>query len=241
MAQYKKGIETKHRIILSSKKLFYQHGYSKTSCKAICDDAGVNVGLIPYYFKNKNSIASVIYTYFLIEIKELVQRILVEQNIPYELKYATAVENWVYMTLLLEDENYKRFYYEICRDNVLIDENTRVVEFFYKLHNNKYRLGFTSNEIKLIRVVAVSSGMGLVEKYVQGYFDMSLKDLVEYKIRIMYREMGLSPEAVDDIIKVSYEWFQWMDIELKENFQVQRKKVSDPLSSDPLPELKIAD
>lgn len=223
MAQYKKGMDTKHRIILSSKKLFYQRGYSKTSCKAICDDAGVNVGLIPYYFKNKNSIASVIYSYFLIDVKDMVQRILQEQNVPYELKYATAVENWVFMSLLLKDERYKQFYYEICRDNVLIDENTRVVEFFFKLHNNKYRLGYNNNQIKLIRVVSVASGMGLVMKYVEGYFQMTLEELIEYKIRIMYREMGHTPADVDDIVTTSYQMFQYMDIELGENFQLIKK------------------
>lgn len=224
MAQYKKGIDTKHRILLSSKKLFYLGGYTKTSCKAICDDAGVNVGLIPYYFKNKSSIASVIYAYLLIEVKEIVQRFFAEQNMVYELKYATAVENWVYMTLLLKDDHYRRFYYEICRSNVLIDENTKVLEFFYKLHNNKYRLGFTTNEIKLIRVVAVSAGMGLVEKYVEGYFDMSLEELIEYKIRMMYRELNHTPEDIDDIIKTSYDLYSKMDITLEENFRLQRKR-----------------
>ncbi|MBF7097058.1 TetR/AcrR family transcriptional regulator [Alkalibacter mobilis] len=223
MAQYKKGMETKQKIINSSKKLFYQNGYEKTSCKAICDDAGVNVGLIPYYFKNKNRIASIIYTYFLIDVKDMVQKILVEKNIPYELKYATAVENWVYMSLLLSDDNYKRFYYEICRANVLIDENTRVVEFFYKLHNNKYRLGFTANEIKLIRVVSSAASMGLVEKYVQGYFDMELDDLIAYKIRVMYKEMDMTKDVVDDIIEKSYKIFKEdINIALKENFRLYR-------------------
>ncbi|QSX08979.1 helix-turn-helix transcriptional regulator [Alkalibacter rhizosphaerae] len=224
MAQYKKGIETKHRILSSSKKLFYQKGYTQTSCKAICEDAGVNVGLIPYYFRNKNSIASIIYSYFLIDVKEMVQKIILEQGIPYELKYATAVENWVYMSLLLKDDRYKRFYYEICRDHVLIDENTRVIEFFFKLHNNKYNLGFTSNEIKLIRVVSVAAGMSLVEKYAQGYFDMSLESLIEYKIRIMYRELNHTPKDIDEIIKTSYEIFQNLDLVLMENFRLQRKK-----------------
>ncbi|NTW72294.1 MAG: helix-turn-helix transcriptional regulator [Eubacteriaceae bacterium] len=219
MAYYKKGIDTKQNIIDTSKRLFYEKGYSSTSCKLICDEAGVNVGLIPYYFKNKSRIASIIYTNFLIEVKDLVQNLLEKNNYVYELKYATAVENWVFMSLLLSDDHYKKFFYEICRENVLIDENTRVVEFFYKLHNNKYRLGFTNDEIKLIRVVSASSSMGLVEKYVQGYLDIPLDDLIKYKIRIIYRLMELPEETIDDIIIKSYEMYKKINIGIRNYFE----------------------
>jgi AcrR family transcriptional regulator len=232
MATYRKGRITKQRIINSSKKLFYQNGLKKTTCKAICDDAGVNVGLIPYYFKNKDSIASIIYTYFLIDTKEAVKLSFQKNKIDYELKYATAVENWVYMSLLLGDENYRRFYYELCRNNVLVDENTRIVEFFYKLHNNKYMLGFSNNEIKLIRVVSASSSMGLVEKYVEGYFDMPLEALIEYKIRNMYRIMELPMKDIDDIIKVSYDLFKnVVQIELSDYFRLSLVGSSSVISS----------
>ncbi|MFZ7133945.1 MAG: TetR/AcrR family transcriptional regulator [Eubacteriales bacterium] len=220
MAQYKKGMNTKHKILAVSKRLFYENGYVDTSCKKICEEADVNLGLIHYYFKSKKNIASIIYTYFLIDVKDLVKKIMTDTLDNYELKYATAIENWVYMSLLLKHEGYKQFYYEICRESLLLDENTKVIEFFFKLHNNTYGLNLTNNDIKLIRVVNAVSGMGLVEKYVEGYFDMSLEELIEYKIRNMYRLMKLKEEQIDDIIETSYRIFRDIHIGISDYFRV---------------------
>lgn len=224
MAQYKKGMDTKHTILTISKKLFYENGYIKTSCKKICEEAEVNLGLIHYHFKTKKNIATIIYTYFLIEVKDLVKNIMTNELNNYELKYAIAVENWIYMSLLLKNESYKKFYYEICKESLLLDENTKIIEFFFKLHNNTYNLNLTPNEIKLIRVVNATSGMGLVEKYIEGYFDMTLEELIEYKIRNMFRLMNLSKDNIDEIIQNSYEIYKKMNIGISDYFKVYEIK-----------------
>lgn len=220
MAQYKKGMETKHKLLSFSKKLFYEKGYTSTSCKNICEEANLNLGLIPYYFKSKKNIASVIYSYFLIDVKELIKNIMTNKLHNYELKYATAVENWVFMHLLLDDDNYRRFYYEISKENLLLDENTKVIEFFFKLHNNTYRLNLSNNEIKLIRVLNAMSSMGLIDKFVEGYFDMTIDELIEYKIRHMYSLMKIDSKEIDDIVDTSYNIFQGLNIGIRDYFRV---------------------
>ncbi|AOY77841.1 TetR/AcrR family transcriptional regulator [Clostridium formicaceticum] len=220
MAQYRKGMDTKHKILFVSKKLFVENGYIDTSCKRICEEADVNLGLIHYHYKSKKNIASIIYTYFLIEVKDFVKRIMSEKFHNYELKYATAVENWIFINLLLSDERYKRFYYELCKENFLIDENTKIIEFFYKLHVNTYNLNITTNEVKLIRVANAALTMGLVAKYVENYFDMTLDQLCEYKIRNMYRFMKLKEDQIDDIVNVSYDTYKKINVKLTDYFKL---------------------
>ncbi|MPW24434.1 TetR family transcriptional regulator [Alkalibaculum sp. M08DMB] len=220
LAQYKKGMDTKHKILQVSKKLFVDNGYVKTSCKMICEEADVNLGLIHYHYKSKKNIASIIYAYFLVEVKELVKRYMTEELHNYELKYATALEHWIFYGLLLGDNRYKIFYYEICKENLLVDENTKILEYFYKLHVNTYNLNISANEIKLIRVSGAALNMGLIQKYVENYFDMTIDELSEYKIRNMYRLLKLKEDEIDDIVEVSNNIYNKINIKLLDYFEL---------------------
>lgn len=233
MANYKKSADTKQKIIDASKKLFYEKGYTDTSCKEICDTAGVNLGLIHYHFKTKKNIATIIYTNTLLEVKELVRVHMIKAYGYYELKYGTALENWVYMTGFLDNKKYKKFYYEICKDNLLIDNNTSVIEFFYKLHVNKYKLNISPNEVKLIQVSSASISMGIVEKFVDNFFDMTLEELIEYKIRNIYQLMNLNVADIDDIVKTSYEMYKSLNIEFNEYFNVYSGSLEHKIFYEP--------
>ncbi len=46
------------KILTAAKKLFLQNGYAATTLREIAAEADVALGLIPYYFKNKESLAS---------------------------------------------------------------------------------------------------------------------------------------------------------------------------------------
>ncbi|RBP68992.1 TetR family transcriptional regulator [Alkalibaculum bacchi] len=222
MASYKKSAETKKKILDASKKLFYEKGYKATSCKEICELADVNLGLIHYHFKTKKNIASIIYANSLLEVKDLVRIKMNKIYRYYELKYGTAIENWVFMSGYLMDENYRRFFYEICQENVLVDERTDIIDFFYRLHVNIYNLDISPKEVKLIRVCVAAITMALVEKHVENYLDLSIEELIEYKIRNLYKLMKLSDEDINDIVKTSYDMYQNLNIEFGKHFEIYR-------------------
>lgn len=54
-------MDAKTSILAAAEVLFLEQGYKKTTVRQIAERAGANLGLIPYYFKNKENIARVIY------------------------------------------------------------------------------------------------------------------------------------------------------------------------------------
>lgn len=42
---------SRERILAAAVKIFGERGYDRTTVRAICDAAGTNLGLVPYYFK----------------------------------------------------------------------------------------------------------------------------------------------------------------------------------------------
>ena len=49
-----KGEDTKNKILYAARDLFFEYGFYKTTARMISDKANTNLGLLNYYFKNKN-------------------------------------------------------------------------------------------------------------------------------------------------------------------------------------------
>ena len=61
MKHNNRGSETKESILRAGRSLFYEHGYKATTARMIAGQANINLGLIDYYFKGKEEIATLIY------------------------------------------------------------------------------------------------------------------------------------------------------------------------------------
>lgn len=61
MAKYSKGVDTQKSILAAARRLFYENGYTETTTRQIASAAGINLGLIRYYFDSKAEIALHIY------------------------------------------------------------------------------------------------------------------------------------------------------------------------------------
>ena len=73
MGKYKVGKETKEKIYESSKALFYEHGYTSTTCLKIAKESGANVGLINYYYGSKGGLGIEVYNEVMSTIKAKVK------------------------------------------------------------------------------------------------------------------------------------------------------------------------
>jgi TetR/AcrR family transcriptional regulator, upper aerobic nicotinate degradation pathway regulator len=57
--------DVKMRILLAAKKLFARQGYDATTVRQICEEAGVNVALVSYYFGGKENVFNSLFELFL--------------------------------------------------------------------------------------------------------------------------------------------------------------------------------
>lgn len=112
MAQYSKGQETKSKIILSARKLFYEKGYRETSSRDISENAGTNLGLLKYYFGGKGELAILIYD----DIRQTFDRMTVEYEPSIQgadlFLFSSALE----LYLCHENHSFGRLYYELSSE-----------------------------------------------------------------------------------------------------------------------------
>jgi TetR/AcrR family transcriptional regulator, regulator of cefoperazone and chloramphenicol sensitivity len=50
------GIDARQRLIAAGLRLFAEHGFEKTSVRALAQEAGVNIGAVSYYFGDKQGL-----------------------------------------------------------------------------------------------------------------------------------------------------------------------------------------
>lgn len=108
MGKYSVGISTQNKILDCCRALFYKKGIAGTSYEEICTAAEVNRGLIPYYFKSKNNIATTIYQQFIESMEEQVNTLCGEDE---NLRFVTL--NALLYDLMKRDKRFCLFYNEI--------------------------------------------------------------------------------------------------------------------------------
>lgn len=90
-------MNTKDKIYNTAKRLYLENGYAKTPNTLIAREAGVNLGLVTYYFKTKDAIASAML------------------NDNYEILYEHVEKFLTTSDELLKLIAFSRLHYELCR------------------------------------------------------------------------------------------------------------------------------
>ncbi|MFZ7120513.1 MAG: TetR/AcrR family transcriptional regulator [Eubacteriaceae bacterium] len=221
MTTYKNGIITKNKILETCKSLFYEKGYKDTTYVDICENANVSPGTITYFFGSKKIIAIDIYSDLLMSIKENTKKYLLEKYNEYNLRVATSLEQIIFTELIYTDEHYKRFYYDICVDGLLLESYIDKMDYFFKLHSDEYHLGFDEMELRLLQTTTTSIALGVTKKWIEGFIgDLSPEEYSNYKIKIMYNLMGVSNDKIDEILKKAYEIYHELIINPVDSFCV---------------------
>jgi len=81
-------IESKQKLLIAGLELFAMNGFDGTSTRQICEKAGVNISLIPYYFNNKeglyNSVIETIAKKVFMQVEPIIKKIEIVDNISKE-------------------------------------------------------------------------------------------------------------------------------------------------------------
>ena len=138
---------TKTKIFLAAKELFYKNGYKRTSCTQISQAAGVNVALINYYYKSKLKLGVEVYNSFTRDLRDLMFKKVIETGFDYEPIVAVGIEYYIVTGLKKTDAKFEKFSTELCVENGLLDTE-HYVGFNVKYLKEKYDLDFSDDEIE---------------------------------------------------------------------------------------------
>ena len=103
-----KGEETKNRILFVARDLFYEYGFHKTTARMISEKANTNLGLLNYYFKNKNEMGLIIYSSIRDRFDELIAEYFPDMDELMLFLFSSTLE----LYLCITNEKYGNFFHE---------------------------------------------------------------------------------------------------------------------------------
>ena len=219
MGKYKVGKETKEKIYESSKALFYEHGYTSTTCLKIAKESGANVGLINYYYGSKGGLGIEVYNEVMSTIKAKVKENLEKLGIEATLLLQTAIEWRVLNNNMRFNKNFSRFYYDLLGENVLYKQQSVVTDFYRKLAES-CGLHYSDFEIAFISYASAGATQGVNLAYDAGLIDCSSQNFINSSIHLLLNNMGLDAKQNDHVINESYEIENKFTVRIEKNFSI---------------------
>ena len=133
----------KHKILNRAWRLFLRQGFTKTSMRAIAEDAGVSLGLLTYYFTTKDNIALELLEKQIADFKAALNRVIDLDEDP--VLYSASLVRLNYKVMSMPE--FRVFYLDAMRNDLYFKTipNRRLfpdrgLESLSRI-NDKYRLG----------------------------------------------------------------------------------------------------
>lgn len=218
MAEYSVGVATKSKIYAVAKRLFLRYGPHETSYSQICGEAGVNKGLIPYYFKSKMNIAILVYRDFVASIDGALLEYWgegaltsPERNIIFEL---------LMFRLLRDDPDVLRFYSQVMNDpechEATIGMQKQVMEEMASGSN----VSIDGDALRSIICMLNGVEAELVLALEKGFITEPIEELVRRDILTCYFLLGSSIDQVRAWIDEGFEKARGLTLSCSEDFEI---------------------
>ena len=182
-----KGQETKNKILRTARRLFFEKGYQATSCSAISEAAGTNLGLINYYFEGKGEIGMLIYTDIRAAFDKLTEDFEPELTGVSQFLFSCAVE----LYLCLYCEPFGRFYYELTSEPAFREK----VEMIIINVLMKYTQRTVSQEQALLSCLSIMAIKPALVNYArQNPGQIEPDAMLRYYVEQQISVLGLPPQ-----------------------------------------------
>lgn len=199
MGEYAVGTATRERIMFSCEALFYEKGINDTSYEDICQDAKINRGLIPYYFKSKHNIAENIYCRLLQSIADAVTAFCKSFELSY-MEITIAIELFTFAALQ-NDAKLCRFYSEIMGDSVFYETALREQSAFLRSVVQHNKLAIDERSFRTIAVMAQGTEIELVHSVSRDYLLETVPEFVTRDIMCTYSMLGIGHRKISEWCK----------------------------------------
>lgn len=201
MANYNKGTETRDAILRSARELFYGSGYLDTHNKDIAAHAGVNVGLIHYYYRTKGAMALEIYMDLL-----LTQLALVREHFPEEdLAVRNAIAIRFLWDMMQQDTALLRFMHEINAERIPLQMADSSVGQHYIEGLNAGGGWLNEERLQIICRCSIAAEMELIEHYASGSCAFSAEELAELDERLTLQMVSVPEREILRVLQRSRE------------------------------------
>lgn len=110
---YKKGLQTRDKILKIAAEMFYEQGCSNVSLSDISRRAEIAIGNLTYYFKNKSDIIHTLIMQLLERCDETAHELLTEYPEPH---YTACMGTFLLMLTVCSDPQIGRFVNEVYED-----------------------------------------------------------------------------------------------------------------------------
>lgn len=187
-------MNTRDKILDGAQKLFWKHGYSKTTLRMIAKEVDVNLGLLPYYFEKKENMGIEIYSRYMTKFYERIRY--------KEFHIQNSIEHILLTYLMLQyylnkESGLLKLYVELVKEDVLKYSiegySFKSLELIEEEYNLELKSGDLATVISIIKGVERAFIVGTVEgKLDMNYFDINVNMV---KCALLY--MGIDRETID--------------------------------------------
>jgi AcrR family transcriptional regulator len=189
--------KTREKIIQCAKMDFYQYGYEKSSLRRIAEKAGMTVGNLYRYFKNKEMLFETIIGPAVNKIHHLIKdehsTLENEISMKYDKLIALIIEQLT--SIIMES----RIEFIILIDKSSGSKYENAIELLYQnmtdhLMEDHFHTLFKGDELKeakpLARAVTISFFQGIFEILRSNNNEMKIKKFIEDYLKIYFPGMG---------------------------------------------------
>lgn len=215
---YLVGEQTKRRIFEISRQLFYKQGYDETTYDDISKLAEINRALIPYYFKNKKTLALFIHEQLIEDYFSTCDKALDGTGISAEGR--TAFYMFGYYRLL-KNRNLSKFLVQFHSE---IDDNDHMVIGKKRLFDI---LSIKNNEVSQSDYEILSQiDYGMEKEIIRiSYYnkesDIDQHSSVEFRLILSF--LGYSKEQIEAIIAEARLYLSKQQIDITDCFEFELK------------------
>ena len=220
LGNYKAGLETKQKIFVTAKQLFYEYGFIKTTLAEIAKESDTNKAMVAYYFKNKNNLALEVYNEYMVASKVRTQNAINEKFPGCNVVLKTAIEYRIQNRNCRLNRHLNQFYHELCDTNILMKTESASVGFVENI-NRSYKLGLDRLEIKALALANLAVVHGLHVSRDDGYLDCSSEYLAELEIRLLFQSLRFENDFIDQCIAESRKMTDVIEVKVEKNFAVK--------------------
>lgn len=223
MGTYRTSKKTTSVIIAAGRKLFYENGYKATHCTTISKEAGVNPGLIHYYYRTKGNIALQIYSALLSSIRKQMLQLFPEMNKLLK----SAVESRIYWYLIAHSEEWKRFICEISMERIPLEiSNNDGKEYFIDLSDHLPDI-MDDNMLILLCTCSIAAQTEMILSYAKGDSSLSEETLADLDVKTMFELLSVPQEKVQELIEQSKLILNHqIDVKMKRDFYVTISRIN---------------